>query len=211
MNSTARLVAAAAVTAVAVGLVGYQILFGPNDLSPEPGALPTLASDPASSALAVPSGSVPDLDRSHIFPPPGVYAWIGEPGEWTAIHSVTEEGSGYRQAQVVFAVESDCFAGGEGPDPASGFIGGRRFTYVEPYVQMDGRQVMFFERGEETTGAWAIAVGDRLLCVYLSRDPTTTRDELEGAWELVYSIQAEPMGDGGVRMTFTLPDGWDRA
>jgi hypothetical protein len=117
-------------------------------------------------------------------------------------------GDGYRQTQIVFAVENDCFAGGEAPAPVPKTVAGLDGWYVEPY---DGAGVLFMPEREsgQTTGGYALPIGDRTLCVYLTWDPTTTTDELHGARQVVESIRAEALGPGGIRIIFTLPEGWD--
>ena len=56
--------------------------------------------------------------------------------------------------------------------------------------------------------AYALAIGDRTLCVYLTWDPDTTQDELESARQVVESLRGQPFGDNGIRI-ITLPEGWD--
>jgi hypothetical protein len=85
-------------------------------------------------------------------------------------------------------------------------VAGLDGLYVEPYEDPD---VLFNRRGAETTGAYALAIGDRTLCVYLSWDPDTTQDELKAARQVVESIRGQPFGSDGIRINFTLPARWD--
>ena len=88
-------------------------------------------------------------------------------------------------------------------------VAGLDGLYVVPYQDPD---VLFFHRGNrgaETTGAYALAIDDRTLCVYLTWDPDTPPEELRAARQVVESIRAQPFGQEGVRINFTLPQGWD--
>ena len=62
--------------------------------------------------------------------------------------------------------------------------------------------------GDEITRGHALSVGERTLCVFLTWHPSTTDGELATAAEILESIRAEPIGER-VRITFTLPEGWD--
>ena len=86
-------------------------------------------------------------------------------------------------------------------------VAGLDGLYVEPYRTLASRSCM--SQSAETTGAYALAIGDRTLCVYLTWDPDTTQDELEAARQVVESIRAEPLGPDGIRINFSLPRGWD--
>jgi len=80
--------------------------------------------------------------------------------------------------------------------------------YVEPY---DSANVVFMPSldGGETTGAYALLVGDRTLCAYLTWDQGTTDEELAAGRQIVESIRARPHGQDGLQINFTLPRGWD--
>lgn len=149
--------------------------------------------------------------------PAGEYGWTGYPGQTEGIsgdiggmHSVVEEGDGaFRQTQLVFAVADNCFEYGSGAPPQEVTIAGLDGYYVEPYADPD---VLFSgrgDRGDETTGAYALDVEDRTLCVYLTWDPETTPRELDAARDVVDSIRSQPIGPDGIRINFTLPAGWD--
>jgi hypothetical protein len=59
-----------------------------------------------------------------------------------------------------------------------------------------------------TTGAYALPIGGRTLCVYLTWDASTTPDELDAARQVVESIRGQAYGSG-IRIIFALPVGWD--
>jgi hypothetical protein len=141
--------------------------------------------------------------------PAGEYGWDGALNSYTGMHNVVEmAGGGYHQTQMIFAVANDCFASGKGPDPVSTTVAGLDGQYVEPY---DGARVLFMPEREsgQTTRAYALPIGDRTLCVYLTWDPTTTPDELDAARRVVESIRGEAFGPSGLRIIFTLAEGWD--
>jgi hypothetical protein len=159
---------------------------------------------------AEPSAStLPDLSLPR-YPPsvPGEYGWTGALGSRGGMHSVVAEdpsSNEFRQTQLVFAVRNDCF--GAGGDPVPLAVAGLDGLFVEPY---EDSSVMFLTpRGGETTGGYALPIGDRTLCVYLTWDPTTTEVELAAGRQIVESIRGQPYGEDGIRINFTLPAGWD--
>jgi hypothetical protein len=141
--------------------------------------------------------------------PAGVYGWNGPLGASSGMHHVVGEGSasGSRQTVLVFVNKNDCFAGWIGPDPAPITIAGQDGRYVEPY--QDPPEMFGSPRSGATSGAYALPVGDRTVCVYLSWDAATTPEELEAARQVVESIRAQPYGRESIRINFTLPQGWD--
>ena len=171
------------------------------------------ASVPAiDSGAPMPSASsLPDLRMpGGASSPEGEYGSTVSLGSPTGMHEVVEEaGGGYRQIQMVFAVENDCFAGGYGPEPDAVTVAGLDGWYVEPY---DGPGVLFMPHQREPgqiTGGYALPISDRTLCVYLTWDPTTTTDELAAARQVVESIRGQAVGADGIRIVFTLAEGWD--
>jgi hypothetical protein len=175
-----------------------------------PSSAPSVVSAIDSGAPTSVAFLLPDLDmpgtRSS---PAGQYGWDGRLGSRTGMHSVVVmAGGGYRQTQVTFAVENDCFSSGEGPAPVPTTVAGLGGWYVEPY---DGPGVLFMPEREsgQTTGGYALSIGDRTLCVYLTWDLATTTDELGAARQVVESIRGHAFGPNGIRITFTLPNGWD--
>ena len=172
--------------------------------------------EPSASDEPVPSASMlPDLGLPGMSPyePGGEYGWTGAPGSSAGLHKVVEASAGgFRQTQLTFAVADDCFAYGTDGETVPVTVAGLDGLYFEPYEDPD---VLFYSRGlrtDETTGAYALPIGDRTLCVYLTWDPDTTQDELEEARQVVESIRAQPLGtdlQGGIRINFTLPARWD--
>jgi hypothetical protein len=179
------------------------------DYAPDAG---WLGPEPVAAASEEPapweSATLPGLGLPPMGPgaPAKDYGWTGFLGERAGLHYVPAEGG---QTQLVFVVADDCFAYGTDTEPLPATIAGFDGFYVEPYEDPD---VLFSSRGTRTdqvTGAYALAIGDRTLCVYLSWDPDTTQDDLERARQVVEDIRAEPFGDSGIRINFTLPAGWD--
>lgn len=125
------------------------------------------------------------------------------------MHNVVVDGTAFRQTQITFAAEDDCFAGATGPESVPVTIAGLDGLYVEPYG--DPSVVFGTLQGGETTGAYALPIDDRTLCVYLTWDPATTPDELEAARQVVESIRGKVSDTDGTRIVinFTLPQGWD--
>lgn len=193
----------AAAAGMLVALIGCQ------PVAPSVSETPSPVSEtpsPPSSASTLPDLPMPGGRASRA----GDYGWTGGPGSRGGMHNVVDEGGGaFRQTQFIFAVADDCFAGGEGPDPVPVTIGGFDSLYVEPYRTDDPWSVMFVPSGGETTGAYALAIGDRTLCVYLSWDPTTTPAELDAARAVVESIRAQPIFENSIRIVFTTQFGWD--
>jgi hypothetical protein len=138
--------------------------------------------------------------------PGGIYGWTGAPGSRVAMHFVVNEGHRFRHTQLVFAVTDNCFTAGGDPGKVS--IGGIDALGIEPYESED---VTFFTRlrGGEKTAAYALPVGKKTLCVYLTGDPTTTEEEWAAGRAIVDSIRAHPVDSNGIQINFTLPPGWD--
>lgn len=202
-------VVAALVVGYALGRISPLVGDGPS-ATPSPSLVetpsPSLVATPAESASAsqLPALRMPGTRSS----PSGEYGWTGELGSRIGMHNVVGTSDSYRMTQVVFAVENDCFAAGEGPEPVSVTVAGLAGRYVEPY---DGPGVLFMpERADgQTTGAYALPISDRTLCVYLTWDASTTMDELDAARQVVESIRGQAFGPSGIRIVFTLPEGWD--
>jgi hypothetical protein len=109
------------------------------------------------------------------------------------MHNVAGPG---KEIEMVFAIKYDCFAGGEGPEPDPVTVAGLDAWYVERIVL------------GHTTGAYALPFDDRALCVYLTWNPLTTPEQLDAARQAVESIRSQAY-EGGIRINFTLPRGWD--
>lgn len=200
-----RPLAIAALALLIVGCSGHSGGVG----SPSP--IATRAESPSATPAESPTASeLPDLDMplAHSSPA-GEYGWDGPLGSRTGMHNVVESPAGhYRMTQMVFVVANDCFASGEGPEPVPVTVAGLDGWYVERY---DGPGVLFMPEREagQATGAYALPIGDRTMCVYLTWDPTTTTDELDAARQVVESIRVQAYGEDGIRIVFTLPAGWD--
>jgi hypothetical protein len=140
---------------------------------------------------------------------PQDYGWTGNRGSSAGMHNVVKGGD--RQTQMYFYVADDCF-GEEGPEPVPIAVAGFDGWYVEPHPAdfPNTLSLHTWAEGDETTGAYALAIGDRTLCVYLSWDPTTTRAELDAARAVIESIRAQPISENGIRIVFTAL-GWDNA
>jgi hypothetical protein len=134
---------------------------------------------------------------------PRDYGWTGTLGSVAHMRSVAKDGD--RQIQIHFYVAHDCF-GEEGPEPVPITVAGFHGSYVEPISAGIPSTWFWFREwsdGDETTGAYALAIGDRTLCVYLSWDPATTWAELEAARAVIESIRAQPVPGTGIRIVFT--------
>ena len=134
------------------------------------------------------------------------YGWTGHSlGARAGLHRVIETS----QTQLTFEIADDCFAFGIDAEPEPVTVAGLDGLYVVPYEDPD---VLFYHRGSrgaETTGGYALAIDDRTLCVYLTWDLDTPSEELRAARQGVESIRAQPFGQEGIRINFTLPRGWD--
>jgi hypothetical protein len=168
---------------------------GPSGESGSPSPIATRTESPSASQL--PRLEMPGSRSS----PAGEYGWTGLPGSRSGMHNVVGAG----QTQMVFTVEDDCFAGGEGPEPVPVTVAGLDGWYVEP---SDGPVFMPEREDGDTTGAYALPIDSRTLCVYLTWDASTTPDELDAARQVVESIRGQAYGSG-IRIIFALPESWD--
>jgi hypothetical protein len=172
----------------------------PSPASPSP----SLTATPTQSTSVAP---LPDLDMPTAYAgPAGECGWTGGPGSRTGMHNV-DGVDVYRMTQLVFAVDDDCFASGEGPEPSSVTVAGLDGWYVVPY---DGPGVLFMPERDpgQTTEAYSLSIDGRTLCVYLTWDASTTPDELDAARQVVEAIRGQTYGSG-IRIVFTLAEGWD--
>lgn len=158
-------------------------------------------SSPEASAAPIRDLSLPGTRGDE---PAGVYGWTGALGASDGMHHVVGDIHSFHQTQVTFKVRNDCF--GSAGDPVSVIVAGLDGLYLEPYKPP---VIPFSKLGGETTGAYALPIGDRTLCVYLTWDPATTPGELEEARQVIESIRGEPFGVNGIRINFTLPARWD--
>lgn len=218
MSTTLGVGLAAAILAVAA-LIGISYLANPDVGGPGPAeSMPQATADatleqsvPAESATAS-SAAVPSLPDLGL-PGPLRNSRAREAGWETGqvpsgMHRVIEEEDPARESTaVIFASGPDCLGDAwEERDARDVRVAGFDAVVVEPYEPVNA----FVNRtGDETTRAYALAVGDRTLCVFVTWDLSTTEDELREAVDMVDTIRAQPIGSNGVRITFTLPAGWD--
>jgi hypothetical protein len=140
----------------------------------------------------------------------GEYGWEGGPGSRpyaAGMHLVIEEAGRFREATaLMFAIGPDCLEAREDQQAVPVRVAGLDGWSIEPYepVATFGREV-----GDETTRAYALAVGDRTLCVFITWHATTTDDEREAAVRIPDTLRAEPIGEDRIRIVFTLENGWD--
>ena len=107
-------------------------------------------------------------------------------------------------AAILFAAGPSCLAGSDDQQAVAVSIAGMDGVSIEPYQP----PITFINSGDEITRGHTLSVGERTLCVFLTWHPDTTDGELATAAEILESIRAEPIGER-VRITLTLPDGWD--
>ena len=194
----------AAAAVVVLTVIGYSFVAGPRDVGfPSATAEPTAVVGSGTAEPSAPDESLAPIWSLRL---PGArgdvageYGWSGALGATAGMHN--------SQTELTFAVADDCFAYGTDAEPLPVTVAGFEGLYFEPY---EDPAVMFIPpRSVETTGAYALAIGDRTLCVYLTWAPDTTQDGLEAARQVVESIRGEPFGPDGIRIQFTLPAGWD--
>lgn len=123
------------------------------------------------------------------------------------MHNVITEGDGFRQTQIIFAMADGCFTSGLGPEPRQVTVAGMEGLYVEPYNDSSLRFYRY--NGGETIAGYALPIDGRTLCMYLAWDRTTTQAELDSLRTIVETVRGQAFGENGLRITFTLPAGWD--
>lgn len=169
----------------------------------------TVAGSPASPAVGYGAPRLPGTSAS----PAGVYGWDGQPGEGAGMHWFPQEGLDSREAIAMrWSVGPDCLSVAPGAvasqehGPVPVRLAGHDGIAIEPYLPPVG-----FSSGLEdaTTRAYELAVGDRTLCLWLTWHETTTDEELDEADRILDHLRVEPLGDGRIRVMFTLGPGWD--
>ena len=197
----------AVIVAAAVGGSGIGPVGGAPAATSKPTPTPTRTPAPSEVAVGPSQSMLPELQMPRYgalaATEPKDYGWTGTPGSSADMHNVD------LGTEIVFAVEGepgDCFARGEGPEPIPTTLASFDGLYVEPYG--DDPVARFEPRGEVTTGAYALAIGDRTLCVYLSWGTSTSSPERAAALEVIAKLRAQPFGEDGVRIVFTTLD-WD--
>lgn len=217
MNTTLKFGLAAGVVAVAA-VIGITLLTRPEVGGPGPAesvppasadstAEPSAAESATVSSAAVPS--LPNLGLPGMSPnePAGEYGW--ETGQLASgMHRVIESEDPSRESTaMLFESGPDCLgAAWDERDAADVRVAGFDGTLIEPYEPV---KTFITPKGDEITRAYALAVQDRTLCVFVTWHATTTEDELQEALDVLETIRAEAFGADGVRIVFTLPAGWD--
>lgn len=174
--------------------------------------------EPSASNEPVPSASMlPELGLPGTRPdePAGEYGWTGALHSSGGMHWVIENQSSpdaFRQTQLVVAVKNVCFPTSltaTGAEPTAVTVAGVDGFYLEGHTT--NPSLLFSSpRGGSTTGAYALPIGDRTLCAYLTWDRATTADELNAAREVLESIRGQPFGKDGIRpATSSTP--WERS
>ncbi len=109
-------------------------------------------------------------------------------------------------ADLVLAVGRDCLAEDQAQRAEPVQVGDLTGVLVEPYeppVTFAGTP------GEGTiTRAYRLDVGDRTLCVFLTRHPTTTDAGWATALGAIDTLRATQI-EQRVRVWFSLDEGWD--
>jgi hypothetical protein len=209
---TAQDKAPSSTSTIAASTTVVEDIAEPTSRTSESVATTAGSAEPSSSTLPLLF-----LPGTNLNEPAGEYGWTGALGSTGVMHRVISMGGNeYRATQLFFAVENDCFAAGEDPVPVT--VAGLDGLYVGPYgVSVLAEDETFplssrtfsHPRGGETQEAYALRVGDRTLCVYLTWDPGTTEEELAAGRQIVGSIRGQPNGENGIRINFTLPEHWD--
>ena len=222
MDSVAKFAFAAAALVV-VAVVGINLMSrsgqpvvgmpttapsAPPFSSGEPSEGAPLSPSPVESLAPTKSPSLPNLRLpGTTASPAGDYGWQGGPSGPRGMHKVIGAGQNSREAtEFLFSVGGHCLGlleeEGSQPVRVAGFDG----VVVEPFEP----PVTFGSaKGNETTRAYRLLVGDRTLCLFLTWHPDTTDEEREALERILETIRAEPIGIDSVRMNFTLDEGWD--
>lgn len=177
-------------------------------------ALASLAGCEAEATPTAPLDPPPPLPElpmpGTVSSPAGEYGWGGPAGTGGGMHKVVRDGQGgWRQATAMgFEAGPDCRARISTQAPQEQVrVAGLAGILVESYEEAAPNG---WSGRSDVTHAYALAVGDRTLCLYLMWDSQTTTDEESAAMtRILETIRAEPEWGGGVRIVFTLDEGWD--
>jgi hypothetical protein len=210
MSAPARLAAVIAVVVAVVATVGVSLITA-RAVSP-------LATRSPGTPSVVPSPSAVDRATEKpirlpgtTYSPAGVYRWEGGIGARVQMHRFDGPPDDDRESALVFEVgseryETDCLARREGQSARPVRVAGWDGVVIEPY---DPPVVFGAPKGGEVTRAHALAVEDRMLCVFVTWDGLPTDEELEAAARVLDSLRVEPLSASWIRVTFTLDEGWD--
>jgi hypothetical protein len=167
-----------------------------------PSTAPATAEPPSPTAAPAAAGALPP--RTLPGPrggPPREYGWQGESGDTGGMHRVV---GGQEAVAIFFRVGSDCLDAPreqQRPVQVAGFDG----VVVEPYMP----PMQFSQIGDEITRAYALSVGGRILCLYITWHPTTSDAERQKAEQIVDGLRAQRISEDVIRINITLVDGWD--
>jgi hypothetical protein len=136
--------------------------------------------------------------------PPGDYGWQGRVGDRpTGMHWVV---GNHEASAMTFAVGPGCLAADQQQKAVTATVAGFNGVVVEDYQP----PVTFGSAdGDEMTTAYELGIGDRTLCAFVTRNPTTTPTEHAAALHVLDSIRAQLVGTDGLRITFKLEGVWD--
>lgn len=216
MSMTLKFGLAAAVVAVAA-FIGINLANPDVGVPAESESVPPATADmtpersePAESAIASSAAtSLPDLGLPGTTSNrrPREAGW--ETGESpSGMHRVIqEEGQSRESTAMLFGSGPGCVGDTwEERDARDLRVAGFDSVVIEPYEPV---KTFISPKGDEVTRAYVLTVQDRTLCVFLTWHASTTADELREAEDILDTIRAQAIGSRGVRITFTLPAGWD--
>jgi hypothetical protein len=201
---------ATVISALALGMIvacqGGPALTAAPASAPPAAAAPTKTTQPEADFATAPAivTTLPALPLpGPRGGPAGDYGWDGEPhSPKSGLHRV---GSNGEATALLFAVGPDCLKRSSDQRAVQRRVAGFDAEIVEPFKP----PVAFNGVGDEITRAYALAVGDRTLCVYVTWHLTTTEADRDAALHVVDTIRAVPMYKDWVRVNFTLGRGWD--
>jgi hypothetical protein len=181
----------------------------PSGTAASPAPVESASLAPVESRSPLQSPSLPALNLPGTrASPAGQYGFDSVLRASTGMHKFKEDGQGSREvADLTFSVLCDATAWDEPTQQVN--VADFDAVYAEPYeppVTFTGPD------GDETTRAYALAVGERTLCVFLTWHETTTDEERAALLQIVETIRAEHIKNGRldfVRVIFELDEGWD--
>lgn len=199
MSNALKLALGAAAVVVA-SLVALNVLGGGT--IPMVGSSPSPIPSPSTDSLPLPR--LPGMTAS----PAGEYGWVGGPSSSVGMHKINEQ-ERRPVASLTFGVSPFCLGTSEDREAVPVRVAGFDGVSIEPFersVIYGGGQSWI----DPVTRAYELAVADRFLCVWLAWNATTTADELAAVEDILDTLRAVPVGEHGIRITFTLDEGWDR-
>lgn len=172
------------VAATSVAIVGVALLSDSSTVG--------ATSHPAPSLSAV--SSPVDLSIIHGWPGTrmnraGRYSWDGRKS-W--MHNPSDHDIG---VSIIFSALANHYESGPTAITVAGYDG----TYQELPTGTDGVR----------TEIWLVDIDDTRVTFIVEAQPGTTAAELAEAHAILESIRSEPKDGARIRLTFTLPKGWD--